>query len=320
MGEGLESVRSRQLRFLFHCLDRLKAVYDNDEELYEFYQACLTHFQKNKRLSTEDLAKLLDQGVTPRTYKNRWDKLVDALGNHEQRLTQELGQFGLKKFPRIRSRTGGGGSKHTYYFIDVADEDETEDTASKPLAACDREAGTVKYQTKEIKRLPWYFSLSDPFFRHKKRTMGLGLALIAIVYVVIPAILIYISVTNAQKLILVAVPLVMLELWLSFKAYRLLRLITHKITLVDSWGVPFSTVGISEISQILNDGTEERTLTMITVEADCPICAKRYGLKKSIWLEQPGFFGGKIIGVCRNNRSMHRFTFDKDLMEGHRDD
>jgi hypothetical protein len=338
-----ENLRARQARFLGYCLEVLEeGLCGNKQELPEFYRRCISYLGNNEQLPSSKLAACdagthVDRQVIDKTYRRRLQKLAEAIEANRNRFQSSLLDYDLRCFPTIRQAQGGGAKNESYFYIDIdkqADEvaqSHNEDTSSTTYednledqqSAMARDS--IRYITEKIRRAPWYLRIISPLFRtqESRAKYGLGfLAFLLIVGFILPAVAVYFFHVDPSN------PLYsfILALWfaatllLSSPSIIIMNLLFGKIALVETLGIPFSSVCISEITNISTAGplATERQLTVLTVSADCPICDAQYGLKKSIMLELKGFFFGVIVGKCINNPNMHCFSFDKDLMTGDR--
>lgn len=139
-----------------------------------------------------------------------------------------------------------------------------------------------------------------------------------------PVLYIILSILDRHNLWLAGLLGVLLALhyFVAVKYIHLMRLFVGKMIVLQNASLPASSICVAEISKVPDmDGPPalvERTLKVVTVSADCPICAELYKLRESVLLERKGFLNREIVGVCTNNPMMHRYTFDKDMMRGKR--
>jgi hypothetical protein len=339
METGVTSVAEKRLLFLGHCLEILEDdLFGKNEDKKEFCRRCLGQLAASEKLHSKalrdcDINKDEDQKRGDKTYRAWLNDLAMAIDENRYRLEADLGDFDLKTFPKIERFTGGGKNNESYFFIDVANEAvvDTHLTAQKlnnnalPQRATGDEQGqynAIRYSTEKIGRPPWYLKLAAMTFKTKKSRGIMLLSLLFMQFLVLPVltILLVINYPLMPGMMALISLLILMHLFVASPALKILRLVMRKIVVVDSIRLPWSSVCIAEITKVsAEDGTAiERHLSVVTVSADCPICDHKYGLKKSVHLEQDGILGKRIIGECLNNPIMHRFTFDKDLMAGDR--
>ena len=323
----------RQIQFLRHCLELLEdEVCGNRERERQFFHACLDHLQivqtlPSKRLPDCDLDIPEDNKAHAKTYRSWLIKFALAINNNAVRLEKELRLFGLTRLPVIDYVKGGGAGKESYFQINV-EESNSLNTApvdeGEASTTPEEMTNTVRYAIEKIRRPPWYINLMEPAFKTSNRRRNIALLILMTVFLLLPLSVAYLVVVQPSGIMMLALFTIIfsLELYLTPKATVILRLLRSKIALIDSIGLPLSSVCLSEVSKVPDPGSPsiyvERRLTVMVVSADCPICNKLYGLEKSVMLEQKGFFNIRIIGECWNNPMMHRFTFDKDLMTGNK--
>jgi hypothetical protein len=333
------SVAEKRLLFLGHCLEILEDdLYGKNEDKKEFCRRCLGKLAASEKLHSKelrdcDINKDEDQKRGDKTYRAWLNDLAIAIDENRYRLEADLDDYDLKTFPKIERFTGGGKNNEGYFFIDVANAAvvdtqltaQTFDDSALPQRATlddQHQYDSIRYSTEKISRPPWYLKLAALSFRTKTSRGIMLLSLLFILFLFLPVLTILLVIIYPLMPSMVALIglLILIYLLIASPAFKIIRLVMQKIVVVNSIRLPLSSVCISEITKVLpEDGTAtERHLSVVTVSADCPICDHKYGLKKSVLLEQEGVFGKRIIGECLNNPIMHRFTFDKDLMAGDR--
>jgi|GEM_PF-2358481 len=332
----MSSTSERRIEFLRHCLEQLdEQVCKARDDRRDFLGACLHYLQDNEKLTSEALSELgaKHTAVQEKALRNWIKAFRDALEEQKHRLSLDLHEYELTKFPRLVEHTGGGSGVRTYYQIDVDAEVESEaytvHEAQMPLSPPITETrahsdGLITYHTEQLKRAPWYLRLGNVCLRSLKSRIIFFLLALLIVYLALPVPLVTLYLLNPSETYLVAIFAVLLAIYLiiSGPTTKLIKLIHRKIVVIDDIRSPLSAVCISEIAKLPAEGEAAnrvlRRLSVVVVSADCPICSRIHGLRKSVYLEQHILFGGPILGICSNNPMMHRYSFDKDLMTGER--
>lgn len=325
MNSATESVNERQVSFLGRCFEILEdELCGKSREKNEFYMNCISHLSRHNYLTTTQIRECDTSADEERkrddkTYRKWLQDFMAALKSNRSRLQTELSEYDLKKFPSIEYVQGVKGKEaHFYVTSDAATTGEN--------GVADGDVGpdysTIRYKTEKISRPPWYLRIANPLFRTQKARGLSALSALVVVFLLLPLAIGYIYLFHPNDPLLVALFALLLaaDLMLTSPTLKILRLITRKITIVDSIRLPSSSVCISEITSLAanNPAATERHLSVVTVSANCPICNEKYGLENSVFLEQKGLTNSRIIGICYNNPMMHRYTFDKDLMTGER--
>lgn len=330
MNSLAESVNERQASFLGRCFEILEdELCGKSREKNEFYMNCISHLSRHNYLTTTqirecDTSSDEERKRDDKTYRKWLQDFMAALNSNRSRLQTELSQYRLTKFPHIEYVKGVKGKEAHFY---VTSDDAT--TGDNGVAGGDESTGdigsdysTIRYKTEKISRPPWYLSIANPLFRTQKARGLSALSALVVVFLLLPLAIGYIYLFHPNDPWLVALFAVLLaaDLMLTAPTLKILRLITRKITTVDSIRLPLSSVCIAEITNVgaNNPSSTERHLSVVTVSANCPVCNDKYGLESSVFLEQRGLTNSRIIGICYNNPMMHRYTFDKDLMTGER--
>tara|TARA_R110001583_G_scaffold53694_1_gene165237 strand:+ start:438 stop:1442 length:1005 start_codon:yes stop_codon:yes gene_type:complete len=330
MNSAAESVNERQVSFLGRCFEILEdELCGKSREKNEFYMNCISHLSRHNYLTTTQIRECDTSADEERkrddkTYRKWLQDFMAALKSNRSRLQTDLSEYDLKKFPSIEYVQGVKGKEaHFYVTSDAATTGENGVAdGDEPTGDVGPDYSTIRYKTEKISRPPWYLRIASPLFRTQK-TRGLSaLSALVVVFLLLPLAIGYIYLFHPNDPLLVALFALLLaaDLMLTSPTLKILRLITRKITIVDSIRLPSSSVCISEITSLVanNPAATERHLSVVTVSANCPICNEKYGLENSVFLEQKGLTNSRIIGICYNNPMMHRYTFDKDLMTGER--
>ncbi|WP_305857240.1 hypothetical protein [Balneatrix alpica] len=323
-----QSTKERQGSFLGHCFEVLQEqLCGNNREKIAFYMNCIAHLTRHDSLTTTQIRecdKSADEEgkKADKTYRQWLHDFRNSIESNQNRLQSELTQYGLTHFPTISYVSGVKGSE-AYFFVSKVTSNTAEVFTSDGSAdGADSDYSTIRYKTEKIRRPPWYLKVAAPLFKTQATRVIFALSALIGVFLILPLTIGYIYFSPPNDPILVALFALLLaaSLTLTSPTIKILRLITRKITIVDSLRLPLSSVCISEITRVTaNDpSTAERRLSVVTVSANCPICNAMYGLESSVLLEQKGLANSRIIGVCYNNPMMHRYTFDKDLMTGER--
>lgn len=328
MDSTLVSLKVKQGNFLGYCFEILEDdLCGKNKEKNEFYMNCISHLTKHDYLTTSQIRECdksadEDGKKEDKTYRKWLQNFIEAIESHKSRLQSELTIHDLTSFPRIDYVQGVKGreayfsvTSDAYVSKDLADGDST-------VSDADSDYSTIRYKTEKISRPPWYLKVANPLFRRQKTRGLFALSALIGVFLILPMTIGYIYLFHPNNLWLVALFSLLLagNLLLISPTLKILRLITRKITIVDSIRLPLSSVCIAEITSVAtNDpSSTERRLSVLTVSADCPVCHAKYDLQSSVILDQEGLTNSRILGVCYNNPMMHRYTFDKDLMAGKR--
>ncbi|WP_157890275.1 hypothetical protein [Marinobacterium aestuarii] len=353
MQDENEDVKSRQVRYLCRCLEAIEKEFcKGNEPLAAFYRECLSYLGSHDKLQSGDLAACdkhthEDKKLTTKAYRARLEKLSQELQSKGSRLRPLLRDFNLTRQPILSCVVGQGNGNQSYYQLTVENEGEGTqsgaqqdntlplatypDTAaevptqhnekSKPEAPT-MDPGLIYYRTNEISRAPWYLRVADPLFRTQLNRMRFAASLMAMYFLVLPGLIVYLFLLkqHTNMTLFLFAGFLALYLFTYAPSTNLLRLFTRKIVLLDAIRLPVSSICISEITKIPAEDDRpanvERSLSVVTVAADCPVCFQLYGVRDSVLLEQKGLLNSWIYGACTNNPMMHRFTFDKDLMTG----
>lgn len=330
MDSPVKSVKEKQGSFLGYCFEICELdLCGKNREKNAFYMNCIAHFANHDSLTTTQIRECdrctdEDGKKDDKTYRKWLQNLIDAFELNRSRLQSELHRYDLTKLPKIDYVQGVKG-REAYFFVTS----DASITVENFVADGDESAGdvvadhsTIRYRTEKISRPPWYLSVANPLFRTQKIRGLFALSALVGVFLILPLAIgyIYLFHPNDPLLAILFGLLLTANLLLMPPTLKILRLITRKITIVDSIRLPLSSVCISEITSVgANDlPTTERRLSVVTVSANCPICNEKYGLENSVLLEKTGLTNSRIIGICYNNPIMHRYTFDKDLMAGDR--
>jgi len=330
MNSLTKSVNEKQASFLGRCFEILEdELCGKSREKNEFYMNCISHLSRHNYLTTTQIRECDTSADEERkrddkTYRKWLQDFMAALKSNRSRLQTELSKYDLKKFPRIEYVQGVKGKEaHFYVTSDAATTGENGVAdGDEPTGDVGPDYSTIRYKTEKISRPPWYLRIANPLFRTQKARGLSALSALVVVFLLLPLAIGYIYLFHPNDPLLVALFALLLaaDLMLTSPTLKILRLITRKITIVDSIRLPSSSVCISEITSLAanNPAATERHLSVVTVSANCPICNEKYGLENSVFLEQKGLTNSRIIGICYNNPMMHRYTFDKDLMTGER--
>lgn len=330
MNSAAESVNERQVSFLGRCFEILEEeLCGKSREKNEFYMNCISHLSRHNYLTTTQIRECDTSADEERkrddkTYRKWLQDFMAALKSNRSRLQTELSEYDLKKFPSIEYVQGVKGKEAHFYVTSDAVTTGENGVAEgdEPTGEVSPDYSTIRYKTEKISRPPWYLRIANPLFRTQKARGLSALSALVVVFLLLPLAIGYIYLFHPNDPLLVALFALLLaaDLMLTSPTLKILRLITRKITIVDSIRLPSSSVCISEITSLAanNSAATERHLSVVTVSANCPICNEKYGLENSVFLEQKGLTNSRIIGICYNNPMMHRYTFDKDLMTGER--
>ena len=324
-----KSIKERQELFLKDCFDILEdKLCGNDKTKGNFYLNCISHLMRHDSLTTTQIRECdkntnEDGKKADKTYRQWLHNFIDEFKSNQNRLQSNLSENNLTRFPTIEYVQGVKG-KEAHFFLSYAsniDEDFTGHTAGF-TGNDDSDYSTIRYKTEKIRRPPWYLRVAVSPFKTRKTRVIFAFSALGGVFLILPLAIGYIYLLHPNDPMLVSLFTILLSvnLMLASPTIKILRLITRKITIVDSIRLPLSSVCISEITRVVasDPSKTERRLSVVTVSANCPICNAKYGLDSSVLLEHQGLAHSRIIGVCYNNPMMHRYTFDKDLMTGER--
>ena len=324
-----KSIKERQELFLKDCFDILEdKLCGNDKTKGNFYLNCISHLTRHDSLTTTQIRECdkstdEDGKKADKTYRQWLHNFIDEINSNRNRLQNKLSENNLMRFPKIEYVQGVKG-REAHFFLSYAS-DIAEDFAGDAdgsTSGDDSDYSTIRYKTEKIRRPPWYLRVAVSPFKTRKTRSIFALSALVGVFLILPLAIGYIYLLHPNNLVLVALFVLLLSanLMLASPTIKILRLITRKITIVDSIRLPLSSVCISEITRVVasDPSKTERRLSVVTVSANCPICNAKYGLDSSVLLEHQGLAHSRIIGVCYNNPMMHRYTFDKDLMTGER--
>lgn len=327
-------MRAKRAEFLLDSLDKLEDKLCGDSvALRVLYDNCLRKMADQETVTVSEVRDCDTETPEGRrsphnkTYIERMQRLSRGFEENKNYLKTGLAEFGLTKFPIIRYSKGGGHGNESSFTLDIGDSVDTNnhEYQAKPeesLNENDSTVNLVSYKTEKISRPPWYLKVANPLFKKQKTRAASALSGLALVFLILPLIIGYMWAYEPEVPFLLPLFLILLvsELMLMGPALNVFHLATRKISMVETFKHPISTVCISELSggSAKNLVKAERKLSVVTVSADCPVCKAQYDLEGTVLLEQRGIRRSRIIGVCANNPMMHQFSFDKDLMAGER--
>ena len=335
-------LEERRRNFLVHWIAKIEGLKDYQ---LNFFEACIEHILAYGELTTSELRELDDRieskRVQARSYSSWLKNLCKELESSKSRVSNELAEFGLDRLPILKIENNIGQSQQNCFRIDIESGDFSNEsnaysdtTASEQHTPSHEDLDHVQYYTKEIKRVPWWINVAAPFFESYRKRIYL---LITCLSLFVPGVFICWKIFSwsvgmlAQEgitgipagflsgaILIFPVALFVVPIKLT------LEIATNKIAMIDGLvgiTLPYGTVCISEIvhqnPNNLKDVT--RRLNATCIEADCPICLKKWNIRGTVYLTKSNhFLGGKIIGECGNNPKQHRYEFDKDLMIGKR--
>lgn len=331
----------RQIDFLRDCLELMEGELCNKNDWkWDFYNNALRSLLDDNKLPTSKLRSCDPdpKEKSEKTYQNWMHKFRKSINDNASRLKNNLSEHNLTKMPFIEVVVGGGAGVESYFRINIRGIDNIcssknngdasytvsiSDEYNKSMEKC---TDIVSYRTTKIRRLPWYLAVISPAFKSGKGRFSAAIMTLVFTFVVLPLLTILLTIfaliakPEAKVYLLVFIALFSFQMYITPKAILIFRLLIQQITIVRSIFLPSDYVCISELSNIekASDSvfTIERSLTFSVVSADCPICKRMYGLENSVSLINKRIFGTFIIGTCWNNPMMHKYTFDKDLMEG----
>lgn len=328
MDRSTSTLIERQSSFLGHCLDLLEhSLCANAPDKHQFYTSCISLLAAqgkitNSELKDCDTSTSDDNKREDKTYRKWLSDFINEMESNTMRLQHELDEFDLRCLPKLEYVRGVKG-RESYYFIAVNPNDpETADEspASPTSPTGDTGSDGIRYRTTMIEHPPWYLKVTAPLFKGIKGRMVLILAILT-VFLVLPAMALaaFLLPLPGAWSSYVLVGSTLLFILLMTPAIAIFRIATQKIAIVESIRAPLGTVCLSEVSRIIENGSAvERQISVVSVMATCPVCEEQYQLVDSVRLDRYGFFDNRIIGICLNNPTMHRYTFDKDLMSGYR--
>lgn len=326
MGAKRSDIHRRQAEFLTDCLDRVEPDLETkDPNKYKFFLNCLTRIGETNELLRDELIDLHpvseDDKKDPKTYDTWLQSLANTVQTNIPSLRGKLSDYDLYKFPLLQRTQGVKGNATRFYISPIKtleSEGFTNDAVeNQPTPDYDQ----LIYQTQEIAQPPLHLRWVKPLFQTKRTRMMVVAAIYLGVFFALPLSLLYLTFNLNSLTSALAWSVLLLTAVVAWRpAHEISRLITRKITMIESVRAAPNSVCISQIFKVDSDDPTdtERHLSALIVSADCPICKHQYGLRNSIKLESHGVVGGQIVGACLNNPTAHRYSFDKDLMTGKR--
>ncbi|BDY03353.1 hypothetical protein [Ferrimonas sp. YFM] len=315
----------QQLNFLSNSIEFLKQDLGRDEQIL-FLENCLKRLQETESLKRSELPELaaLGNARDPKTHDKWLTKLCDLLQQNQQRLWEKHGED-LQRFPMlVRRCSEGGAGNETYFELEPIDP-STEPTIQNLNSNQNNnpQLTAIKYEAVRLKRTPWYLKLCNPLFESRRTRVWL-LACLLISFWITPLVISawLVSVQLYGHLLYptflwATITLSYCLVWRPIK--NLLAVALRKVTLLEHVMSPYGSICISEVkktNQCIDSKYVKRELTSFDLTANCPICHRTHKITKSISLEKQSLFNSRLIGVCVNNPLEHRFSFDKDTMEG----
>lgn len=309
-------MENKKISYLSNAVEFLEDEINN-QDVEAFYRACITHLSKNERLEKPQLRNFYSgKEKSEKTYGNYMDKLIHLLEKFKEEIQSRNAELALTKRPIIKTHVGGGSGNPTYYYIDFEDwETPPSFNRNTGLQKTESISHDIIYRTKTLKRTPWYLKLAAKFFAKTRQRQAFLLAVL-IYFIAAPIALGFFM----QLIPLTYWGLLVLGYFLLFNpVWNVIKLATQKIALIENVFQPIGAVCISKVKNLKDSDSFldiEREILSVVVDGTCPICNHKYNLKNSVQLESQSLFNRRIIGKCLNNPKEHRFTFDKDLMNG----
>ncbi|MFD2231349.1 hypothetical protein [Alkalimarinus sediminis] len=297
----------------------------------EFCREVAALFHSNSEITTEDLencAERLSRGE--RSAKNTWKDFVEFYNNYKSKferflINPEIGTE-LQHYPLIE-RIGKGNEPLRYRLVGDNDKETIsgepfsadlvpDSIASNTVSAQATDNTDVIYQVSELESPPYWYFWIKPFFNSRYRR--LALLFFCIIFIGVVPIVVGLAISSLFQPIgyTLAASLVAgaLMSFIVFPLKKTYDVIDKKLCLLDSIK---SKVLVSQPTPNQDAYTATRDVLAFHIEANCPVCISKYGLKNSITLEKKRVQGRKrVIGICNNNPVEHRFTFDKDNLTG----
>jgi hypothetical protein len=316
-----------QVDFLCECLELLegdlcKRIPDGPA----FYGQMLRALRENNEVLSTELEDLHRKSGSPRlkggkTYRLWMDRFIEAIESHSGRLSSVAANHGLSRMPRLVKSEGGGAGNPTRYHVDVADNyDEILVEATDP--ACQNpDKEYVSYTMVKLATPPWYIHRAANFITTGRRRTLFFLSILISAALYLYGLYAFYDIYPTNPYWSIAYVLAMILMLLLVTPFMtLFALMSSKVSLMTGFLDPDSTICISDIvAAPADEGLKSkpiRQLVVATVYADCSICSQRYNLRSSVHLTETFRFPTKIIGICYNNPTMHRYSFDKDTMLG----
>ena len=252
-----------------------------------------------------------------KTYVSYLDKLISLIEKHQLEIDNYHRDLPTIKRSFLIKVKGGGSGNPTYFYVDF--ENSNKDISSPVVKGEETSISNsaINYRMKSLKRTPWYLKVSKRLFvktKSRQIFMGAILAYFIVTPVALGWALFHISIVTWSILFFIYFTL--------FKPiWNIIQLHLNKSVLLVHVLQPLSAICISKVKKVHDNESYldvDREILSVEVDGTCPICYSTYQLKHSVQIEHQSILSRRIIGKCLNNPREHRFTFDKDLMQGYK--